>query len=485
MTGAARRESGGYNPSMVKTRFAPSPTGALHLGGVRTALYCYLYARRHGGEYLLRIEDTDRERSTEASLKTILDGLEWLGLKSDRPLVFQSQRTERYREVLNYLLDEGLAYHCYCSREELQEMREQALARGEKPRYDGRCRTRSAPDPDIDPVVRFKNPQRGEVIVEDLIRGPVRFQNAELDDLIIARSDGSPTYNFTVVVDDTDMGITHVIRGDDHLNNTPRQINMIQALDSLTPKYAHLPMIHGADGVKLSKRHGALSVLEYREMGFLPEALLNYLVRLGWSHGDQEIFSLQEMTELFDLSDVNRSPSVFNPEKLLWVSQQHILKAPTDELEALLDEQLRRQGLDPTAGPDLKLVVDALRERGNTLAEIAERAHCYFQAFESYDDKSAQKFLRAGARQPLQMLAAELAQLSEWTEATTQAAVEQVAEQLAIKMGAVAQPLRVALVGRAASPGIGTTLVLVGRVRALARIKRALSFIDHRADSAA
>jgi glutamyl-tRNA synthetase len=477
--------TGGYNPPMVKTRFAPSPTGALHLGGVRTALYCYLYARRHGGEYLLRIEDTDRERSTEAALNTILEGLEWLGLTSDAPLVFQSQRTERYQEVLNYLLDEGKAYHCYCTRDALQAMREQAMERGEKPRYDGRCRTRSAPDPDVDPVVRFKNPQSGEVIVEDLVRGDVRFDNAELDDLIIARSDGSPTYNFTVVVDDTDMGITHVIRGDDHLNNTPRQINMIRALDSLTPKYAHLPMIHGADGVKLSKRHGALSVLEYRQMGYLPEALLNYLVRLGWSHGDQEIFSLDELTELFDLSAVNRSPSVFNPEKLLWVSQQHILKAPGEQLVGLLAEQLREQGLDPTAGPDLNTVVDALRERGNTVAEIAERAHCYFQEFESYDDKSARKFLRAGAHKPLETLAAELAKLTEWTESTTQAVVEQVAAQLDIKMGAVAQPLRVALVGQAASPGIGTTLVLVGQDRTLARIKRALGFIDSRADSSA
>jgi glutamyl-tRNA synthetase len=306
-----------------------------------------------------------------------------------------------------------------------------------------------------------------------------------LDDLVIMRPDGIPTFHFGVVIDDADMGITHVIRGDDHLNNTPRQINMIQALDSLTPKYAHLPMIHGADGVKLSKRHGALSVLEYQQMGFLPEALLNYLVRLGWSHGDQEIFSLQELKQLFDLSEVNRSPSVFNPEKLLWVSQQHILKAPTDQLVALLDEQLRHQGLDPTEGPDLGVVVEALRERGNTVAEIAERAHCYFQEFESYDDKSARKFLRAGAHKPLETLATQLAQLSNWNESTTQTVVEQVAEQLDIKMGAVAQPLRVALVGRAASPGIGTTLVLVGRERTLARIQRALAYIDSRADSAA
>jgi glutamyl-tRNA synthetase len=467
---------------MVKTRFAPSPTGALHLGGVRTALYCWLYARRHGGQYVLRIEDTDRERSTEASLTTILDGLGWLGLGADEQPIFQSQRTERYREVLNHLLDQGKAYHCYCTRDELTEMREQAMARGDKPRYDGRCRERTAPDPDIDPVVRFKNPLAGEVIVEDLIRGQVHFRNEELDDLIIARSDGSPTYNFTVVVDDTDMGITHVIRGDDHLNNTPRQINMIQALDCLTPKYAHLPMIHGADGVKLSKRHGALSVLEYRQMGFLPEALLNYLVRLGWSHGDQEIFTLDELTQLFDLGDVNRSPSVFNPEKLLWVNQQHILKAPTDQLVDLLGEQLRRQGLDPAAGPDLGTVVDALRERGETVAEIAERAHCYFQEFESYDAKAAKKFLRAGARKPLEALAIRLRDLADWTEVTTQTVVEQVAENLDIKMGAVAQPLRVALVGRAASPGIGTTMMLVGRERALARIERALAYVAHRSD---
>ncbi len=469
---------------MIRTRFAPSPTGALHLGGVRTALYCWLYARRHGGEYVLRIEDTDRERSTEAALNTILQGMDWLGLNADQPPIFQSQRTERYRAVLNQLLDAGLAYHCYCTREELQEMREQAMARGDKPRYDGRCRERRAPDPDVEPVVRFKNPLQGEVIVDDLVRGEVRFQNEELDDLIIARSDGSPTYNFTVVVDDTDMGITHVIRGDDHLNNTPRQINLIRALDLPVPRYAHLPMIHGPDGVKLSKRHGALSVLEYAQMGFLPEALLNYLVRLGWSHGDQEIFTLEELTGLFDLDAVNRSPSVFNPDKLLWVNQQHILRAPTDALTELLAAQLRRQGVDPAAGPELADVVQALRERGNTVEEIAERAHCYFEDFEAYDEKSARKFLRPGARRPLEALAAELAELEEWTEEATQGVVEAVATRLDIKMGAVAQPLRVALVGRAASPGIGTTLRLVGRDRTLARIGRALEYVDSRSDDA-
>jgi glutamyl-tRNA synthetase len=467
---------------MIRTRFAPSPTGALHLGGVRTALYCWLYARRHGGEYVLRIEDTDRERSTEAALNTILQGMDWLGLTADQPPVFQSQRTDRYRTVLNQLMDAGLAYHCYCTREELQEMREQAMTRGDKPRYDGRCRERRAPDPDVEPVVRFKNPLHGEVMVDDLVRGEVRFQNEELDDLIIARSDGSPTYNFTVVVDDTDMGITHVIRGDDHLNNTPRQINLIRALDLPVPRYAHLPMIHGADGVKLSKRHGALSVLEYEQMGFLPAALLNYLVRLGWSHGDQEIFTLEELTRLFDLDGVNRSPSVFNPDKLLWVNQQHIVRAPTDALTGLLAEQLRRQGVDPAAGPELADVVEALRERGNTVEEIAERAHCYFEEFEAYDEKSARKFLRPGARRPLKALADELAELDQWTEEATQGVVEAVATRLDIKMGAVAQPLRVALVGRAASPGIGTTLRLVGRDRTLARIARALEYVDSRSD---
>ena len=312
----------------VRTRFAPSPTGFLHIGGLRTALFCWLYARRHAGKFVLRIEDTDLERSTDEAIRQILDGLEWAGLDHDEGPFFQTRRFDRYKEVIDELLAQGRAYRCYCTKAELEQMRAEQTARGEKPRYDGRWRERTDSLPGVPPVIRFKNPLTGEVIVDDVVHGRVVFQNSELDDLIIARSDGSPTYNFCVVVDDMDMQISHVIRGDDHLNNTPRQMNMLSALGAKVPVYAHLPMILGSDGAKLSKRHGAVSVLQYRDEGFLPAALLNYLVRLGWSHGDQEIFSIEEMTALFDIRDVNKSASAFNGEKLAWLNQQHMMHAP-------------------------------------------------------------------------------------------------------------------------------------------------------------
>ncbi|MEM8685318.1 MAG: glutamate--tRNA ligase, partial [Pseudomonadota bacterium] len=320
----------------VRTRFAPSPTGVLHIGGVRTALFCYLYARRHGGEFILRIEDTDRERSTQASVDAILEGMNWLGLDHDEGPYFQMQRFDRYRQVLDEWLESGHAYYCYCTREELDAMREQQRAAGLKPRYDGRWRDKSERREGVDPVIRFRNPIEGQVVFNDAVRGMVAVDNDELDDLIIARSDGTPTYNFTVIVDDADMAISHVIRGDDHLSNTPRQINMFTALGAEPPSYAHVPMILGADGSRLSKRHGAVNVIDYREKGFLPEALLNYLVRLGWSHGDQEIFSMDEMIALFDLKDVNAAASTFNPEKLEWLNQHYIQHANTDRLEHLL-----------------------------------------------------------------------------------------------------------------------------------------------------
>ncbi|MGA2814290.1 MAG: glutamate--tRNA ligase, partial [Candidatus Acidiferrum sp.] len=309
----------------VRTRFAPSPTGFLHIGGLRTALFCWLYARRHQGTFVLRIEDTDLERSTEEAIQQILDGMEWAGLEHDEGPFYQTKRFDRYKEVIEELLASGHAYRCYCTKEELDQLRAAQTARGDKPRYDGRWRDRTDSRPGVAPVVRFKNPQGGEVVVDDVVHGPVVFQ--ELDDLIIARSDGTPTYNFCVVVDDMDMNITHVIRGDDHLNNTPRQMNMLLALGRKPPVYAHLPMILGPDGAKLSKRHGAVSVLQYRDDGFLPEAVLNYLVRLGWSHGDQEIFSIEEMVRLFDIADVNKSASAFNFEKLAWLNQQHMMQA--------------------------------------------------------------------------------------------------------------------------------------------------------------
>ena len=312
----------------IRTRFAPSPTGLLHIGGVRTALFCWLYARRHGGVFILRIEDTDRERSTPEAVQVILDGMDWLGLHADEGPFYQTERYPRYKEVIRQWLAEGKAYHCYCSKEELEQMRNAQLASKQKPRYDGRCRDRKAPREGVTPVVRFRNPTDGAVIVDDAVHGKVVFQNVELDDLIIERSDGNPTYNFCVVVDDYDMKITHVIRGDDHLNNTPRQMNMLRAMGVEPPVYAHLPMILGPDGTKLSKRHGAVSVLHYREEGYMPEALLNYLARLGWSHGDQEIFTLEEMTALFDIADVNKSASAINPDKLAWISQQHMMRLP-------------------------------------------------------------------------------------------------------------------------------------------------------------
>ncbi len=467
-------------PMEIRTRFAPSPTGYLHIGSVRTALYAWLFARHQGGEFLLRIEDTDRERSTQAAVDAILDGMQWLNLDADREPIYQTQRFDRYAEVIGKLLEAGKAYHCYCSRAEIEAMREAAQARGLKPRYDGRCRERSVPEPGVSPVVRFKNPQSGEVVLDDLVKGRIVFDNAELDDLIIARSDGTPTYNFTVVVDDAEMRISHVIRGDDHVNNTPRQINLFAALEVEPPAYGHLPMIHGPDGAKLSKRHGAVNVLEYRTMGFLPIALLNYLLRLGWSHGDQEIFTIDEMIEHFSIERVSRSAANFDPDKLLWVNQQHIMRAPIEQLTGLLADQLTIQGIDPSEGPPLAKAVTALRERSQTMLEMAERAHCYYEEYESFDPKAAKAHLRPVAKDVLESLRSALAEVEDWNADSAQAAVEAVATRLDLPLGKAAQPLRVALTGQAASPGIGVTLELVGRERSLHRIDRAVEFITTR-----
>src|SRR5215471_12682799 len=411
----------------VRTRFAPSPTGYLHIGSVRTALYAWLYARHHGGDFILRIEDTDRERSTQAAVDAILEGMAWVKLDYDEGPIYQTHRFARYAEVVERMLADGNAYRCYCTREELEAMRAQAQAAGRKPRYDGRCRERSGPRDGVAPVVRFKNPTSGEVVVEDRVKGRIVFANEELDDLIIARSDGTPTYNFTVVVDDVDMAITHVIRGDDHVNNTPRQINMIRALGAAPPVYGHLPMINGADGAKLSKRHGAVNVLEYRDLGFLPQGLLNYLLRLGWSHGDQEIFTIDEMVQLFDLDKVSRSAANFDPAKLLWVNQQHMQTAPGAQLAALLEEQLQRQGVDASAGPSLEVAADALRERSQTMLEMADQAHCYYEEYEEFDAKSAQSYLRPASRDVLIALRQALGRVPEWSEAATENAVKDTA----------------------------------------------------------
>jgi len=462
----------------VRTRFAPSPTGMLHIGGVRTALFCWLYARRHGGTFILRVEDTDRERSTDEAVRVILDGMAWLGLKADEGPFFQSRRTDRYREVIEQLLRTGKAYRCYCTKEELEALRAEQIARKEKPRYDGRWRDRNDSRPGVDPVIRFKNPLDGVVAVDDVIHGRVVFDNRELDDLIIARADGSPTYNFCVVVDDMDMGVTHVIRGDDHLNNTPRQINMLQALGTTPPVYAHVPMILGPDGAKLSKRHGAVSVLQYREEGYLPEALLNYLVRLGWSHGDQEVFTLAEMEQLFDIHDVNKSASAFNPEKLLWLNQQHIMRASLPELAVQLQWQLERLGIKGDDLGQLEGIAAAQRERAKTLKEMAEASLYFFREFEQYDAKAARKHLTAESRARLATVRTRLASLSPWAAPGVHAVLEQVCTEAGVGLGKVAQPLRVAVSGGAVSPPIDATVALIGREVALKRIDRALAYID-------
>jgi glutamyl-tRNA synthetase len=458
----------------VVTRFAPSPTGMLHVGGVRTALYSWLYARRMGGTFVLRVEDTDRERSTEEAVRVILEGMAWLGLDADAGPFYQSQRFDRYRAVLGEMLAAGNAYHCYCTKEELDAMREEQIARKEKPRYTGRCRDRKEPRPGVAPVVRFRNPLEGAVVVDDLIHGPVTFQNAELDDLIIARSDGTPTYNFCVVVDDRDMGITHVIRGDDHLNNTPRQMNMLRALGATPPVYAHVPMILGPDGAKLSKRHGAVSVLQYEEEGFLPDALLNYLVRLGWSHGDQEVFTREEMIAAFDIHDVNKAASAFNPEKLLWLNQQHMMRAQPSALVPHLRAQLRRLGLDCDDRRLLEGVILAQRERAKTLKEMAQNSRFFFTDTVELDPKAAAKHFAGGGLEMLAKVRERLGALPDWNAASLHGALNDLATVLGAGLGKIAQPVRVAVTGTAVSPPIDATLELLGRERALARIDAAL-----------
>jgi len=466
----------------VRTRFAPSPTGYLHVGGARTALFCYLHARKHGGRFVLRIEDTDLERSTAESVNAILEGMTWLGLDYDEGPFYQTQRFDRYNAVIEDLLARGLAYRCDCPKERLDRIRDLQMAAKAKPRYDGHCRGRQI-DPGQPHVIRFRNPDDGAVLVEDLIRGRMAFANAELDDLIIRRTDGSPTYNLAVVVDDADMAITHVIRGDDHINNTPRQINILRAMGVAPPHYAHVPMILGSDGARLSKRHGAVSVIAYRDAGYLPEALLNYLVRLGWSHGDREVFSLDEMISLFDITDVNKAASTFNTDKLDWLNQEYMKSADPAHVARLLSPHLGRLGIDRSEGPDLGLVVQHQAPRAKTLVELAEISAFCFKDFDDYDPDSAKKHLRPAAREPLTRLRAafELLATEDWTPETLHHTVEQVTEGLGEKMGKVAQPLRVAIVGRAASPGIDVTLQLVGKDATLRRIDRALAYIDARA----
>ncbi len=462
----------------LRARFAPSPTGYLHIGGARTALYSWLYARKHGGRFVLRIEDTDLERSSVESVNAILEGMTWLGLEYDEGPFYQTDRFDRYKEVIKQLLDEGKAYQCYCSREELDALREQQMANKEKPRYNGLCREGAEVRAGVEPVIRFRNPTEGAVVIDDMIKGRVVIKNCELDDLIIARSDGTPTYNLTVVVDDLDMGITHVVRGDDHLNNTPRQINILTAMGAKPPHYAHVPMILGEDGKRLSKRHGAVSVISYRDAGFLPEALINYLVRLGWSHGDQELFSLEELIELFDVADVNRAASTFNPDKLLWINQQYIINSEPEHILHHLSPHLGNIGLDPTEGPNIIEVIKAQRERAKTLVELAKVCEFYYRDFSEFPEKPAKKAFKGDANLVLESIKNKLAALPEWNRTAIHQQMEAVVAEMEIGFGKVGMPLRLAVTGGNPSPDLDLTLELVGREATLRRIDQAIAHIN-------
>lgn len=461
----------------VKTRFAPSPTGYLHVGGARTALYSWLFAKKHQGTYVLRIEDTDRERSTEEAVQAIFDGLAWLGLREDEGPYFQTKRFSRYQAVIQTWLQEKKAYRCYCTKERLEALREAQIANKEKPRYDGKCRSLVDVIEDKPCVVRFKNPQEGEVVVNDLILGPVAFQNRELDDLIIARSDGTPTYNFTVIVDDYDMQITHVIRGNDHLNNTPRQMNMLKAMGYEPPFYAHLPMLLGEDGKRLSKRHGAVSVLQFRDEGFLPQALLNYLVRLGWAYGDKEIFSIEEMIQLFDLSGVNKAPAFFDVEKLLWLNQYYIKTLPLDVLEKALLWQFNHLGISHEDGPCLRELILLMRDRCKTLKEMVLQSQYFFARNVTYTPEIMQQHLTQEKIPVLELLYNKLTGLTDWTEVYIKQAIVGVGDDLSLKLGAYGPSIRVALTGGTQSPSLELTMKTLGREKTLIRLQAAINEI--------
>ncbi|ELY4158105.1 glutamate--tRNA ligase [Cronobacter turicensis] len=465
----------------IKTRFAPSPTGYLHVGGARTALYSWLFARNQGGEFVLRIEDTDLERSTPEAIEAIMDGMNWLSLEWDEGPYFQTKRFDRYNAVIDEMLAAGTAYKCYCSKERLEALREEQMAKGEKPRYDGRCRHSHEHHADDEPcVVRFANPQDGSVVFDDQIRGPIEFSNLELDDLIIRRTDGSPTYNFCVVVDDWDMEITHVIRGEDHINNTPRQINILKALGAPVPLYAHVSMINGDDGKKLSKRHGAVSVMQYRDDGYLPEALLNYLVRLGWSHGDQEIFSREEMIKFFALDAVSKSASAFNTDKLLWLNHHYINTLAPEYVATHLQWHIEQENIDTRNGPQLAELVKLLGERCKTLKEMAQTCRYFYEDFSEFDADAAKKHLRPVARQPLEVVRDNLAALTDWTAENVHHAIQATADELEVGMGKVGMPLRVAVTGAGQSPGLDVTVHAIGKSRSVERINKALAFIAER-----
>ncbi|MFU8830703.1 MAG: glutamate--tRNA ligase [Wenzhouxiangella sp.] len=464
----------------IRTRFAPSPTGFLHIGGARTALFAWLAARATGGQFILRVEDTDRERSTQESVQAILDGMAWLALDHDEGPFYQSDRLERYREVVDQLLAEGKAYRCYCSKERLEKLREEAMAAGDKPRYDGHCRDLEQAPEGIEPVIRFRNPDEGTVVFEDRVRGRIEIANSELDDLVIMRGDGMPTYNFAVVVDDMDMTINLVIRGDDHINNTPRQINIYKALGAEPPQFAHVPMILGDDGARLSKRHGAVSVLAWREMGYVPEALINYLARLGWSHGDREVFSRDELIEWFKIEDVNRKASRFDTEKLNWLNQHYLREGDSEQNLAELAWHMGRAGFDAINGPALADLLSVQSDRVETLVELVEQSRPFYTDFEEFEPGAAKKHLRPVAAEPLAALRERLTAVDDWRPDTLQDAVQATVDALEIGFGKIGMPLRVALMGHGQSPAINQTLWLVGRERSLKRIDQALAFIENR-----
>lgn len=467
----------------VKTRFAPSPTGFLHVGGARTALYSWLYARNKGGQFVLRIEDTDLERSTQEAIDAIMEGMEWLGLNWEEGPYFQTKRFDRYNQLIDQLLAEGKAYKCYCSKERLDALREQQMADGDKPRYDGKCRDGAEHEADAPYVIRFRNPKDGVVKFDDHVRGTIEVANEQLDDLIIRRTDGAPTYNFCVVVDDWDMGITQVVRGEDHINNTPRQINIYEALGAPVPEFAHVSMILGDDGAKLSKRHGAVSVMQYRDDGYLPEALLNYLVRLGWSHGDQEIFSGQEMIDLFSLDAISKSASAFNTEKLLWLNQHYMKTMPAAEVAKHLQWHFDEQKIDVANGPELEQLVPVMAERAQTLKELAASSRYYYEDFSEFDAAAAKKHLRPVAQAPLELVATKIAALTEWNAEAIHQAIQDTAAELELGMGKVGMPLRVAVTGAGQSPSLDQTILLIGQARSVERINKAVEFVANRANS--
>ncbi len=467
----------------VKTRFAPSPTGFLHVGGARTALYSWLFARHHQGEFVLRIEDTDLERSTQEAIDAIIEGMNWLGLSWDEGPYYQTKRFDRYNAVIDEMLADGRAYKCYCSRERLDALREEQMAKGEKPRYDGRCRDSHEHHAADEPcVIRFRNPQEGVVSFDDHVRGHIEFANNELDDLIIRRTDGAPTYNFCVVIDDWDMEITHVVRGEDHVNNTPRQINIYKALGAPVPEFAHVSMILGDDGTKLSKRHGAVGVMQYRDDGYLPEALLNYLVRLGWSHGDQEVFSMAEMISLFSLDAIGKSASAFNTDKLKWLNNHYIRTLEPSYVATHLEWHMAEQKIDYAAGPALTEVVTLLAERCQTLVELAAQSRYFYEEYEAIDEAAAKKHLKAAAREPLALIRDKLAALGEWEVEPLHHVIQATADELGLGMGKVGMPLRVAVTGLGQSPSIDAVMKLVGRERVLARLDKVIAQLSVQAD---